>query len=297
MPAERFLITGASGFIGGAVARALVSAGAEVHGVTASGRPGVSGVVMHRVDLLVAADTAALVRNLRPTHLVHAAWDVMHGAYWNAPNNLSWLAAGAQLLEVFLDLGGKRAVGVGTCAEYAWDQQHYVEYASSLMPGTPYGCCKLAMFQAFEAARLMGASTAWARLFFPYGPGDGTQRFIPQMLKALRAGQPFPTTAGTQVRDFIHTDDVAAGLAALACGDVGGAVNLGSGVGVPLRQVALHVAKVLGSDTALLRFGALPSRLGEPQAIIADITRLREEVGFVPRLDWRDGVARTALAA
>ncbi len=290
----RILVTGATGFVGAAAARALLARGAEVHGTTASGRAGPPGMVAHRCDLLDDAAIAALIARLRPTHLLHAAWDVTHGAYWTAPANLDWLAAGARLLRRFLDAGGQRAVGVGSCAEYAWTAERYTEATAPLAPATPYGRCKLALAEAFAAAGMLGASTAWARLFFPYGPGDGPQRFIPALLRSLAAGEPFATTAGTQRRDFIHIADVGEALAALLLGPVAGPVNIAGGEGVALRDIALECAAALGADPALLRFGALPIRPGDPPSLVADVARLREEVGFNPRIPWREGIRRLA---
>ena len=297
MARESVLVTGATGFIGAAAAQALLRRGCEVHGVSASGRPGPEGVRMHRCDLLAETEAAALLRRLRPARLVHAAWDVTHGAYWSAPANLDWLASGVRLLQEFLAAGGRRAVGVGTCAEYGWTQASYAEATAPRDPATVYGRCKLALGEAFEAARIMGASTAWARLFFPYGPGDGASRFLPSLVRTLRAGLPFDTTAGLQRRDFVHVDDVGEALAALALCEVGGAVNIGTGEAPSLREVALEAAGALGADPALLRFGALPAREGDPAMLVADVTRLRGEVGYAPTIGWRDGVARFATAS
>lgn len=298
MSSPRIIVTGATGFVGAAAARALVATGAEVHGVSASGRAGPAGVAMHQTDLLDDKAAAALIAQLRPTHLLHAAWDVAHGAYWTSSVNLTWLAAGTRLLREFLAAGGTRAVGVGTCAEYAWDVDCYSERGSSLCSATPYGHCKLAMGEAFAAANLMGAptraSTAWARLFFPYGPGDGPQRFLPSLRRSLAAGKPIAITFGTQVRDFIHVEDVGGALAALLTSSVTGPVNIGAGEGVALRDVALELADALGADVELLRFGALPIRPGDPPSLVADVARLCSEVGFTPRIPWRQGMRRFA---
>lgn len=294
MADERFLLTGATGFVGAAVLRLLLDSGAEVHGVSAKGRPGPVGARMHRCDLLDERAVTPLLNAVRPTHLIHCAWDVSHGAYWTASANLAWLAAGVTLLRSFLAAGGQRAVGVGTCAEYAWTAETYTEGYSITAPATPYGRCKLALYEAHEAARLMGASTAWARLFFPYGPGDGEARFLPSLVRSLRAGKPFDTTSGTQRRDFIHIEDVAGGLVALARSSVTGAVNLGTGTGPSLREVALEAARALRVDPALLRFGALPPREGDPASLLADVYRLQVEVGYAPRVGWQEGVARFA---
>ena len=295
MPSEIFLVTGATGFIGSAAARALAAAGLKVHGVSASARPGPAGVEMHRCDLLAHDPVAALLERIAPTHLIHCAWDVSHGSYWTAPANLAWLASGARMLQLFLAGGGRRAIGLGSCAEYAWTEAIYKEGHTPTTPSTPYGRCKLALCEAHEAARLMGASTAWARLFFPYGQGDGEARFLPSLVRSLREGRSFDTTPGTQRRDFIHIDDVGAALAALARSAVEGPVNIGTGTGPTLREVALEAARALGADPALLRFGAMPLRDGDPAVLMAEVTRLRDEVGFTPRIGWQEGVARFAI--
>lgn len=295
MSCKIFLVTGATGFIGSAAVRALADGGGEVHGVSASGRPGPAGVVMHRCDLLGDDAVAALLTRVAPTHLVHCAWDVSHGAYWTAPANLAWLASGVRMLQLFFNGGGQRAVGIGSCAEYAWTEALYREGHSATEPATPYGRCKLALCEAYEAARLMGASTAWARLFFPYGPGDAEARFLPSLVRNLREARPFDTTFGTQRRDLIHIDDVGAAIAALARSSVVGPVNIGTGTGPALREVALEAARALGADPALLRFGAIPMRHGDPAVLLASTTRLSDEVGFRPRIAWQQGVARFAI--
>jgi len=114
------------------------------------------------------------------------------------------------------------------------------------------------------------------------------------MLQRLRRGEPFDTTQGRQIRDFIHIDDVGRALAGLTGADLAGAVNVGSGEGVALREVALTLAGGLGADAALLRFGALPERPGDPARLVADIGRLRAGLGFSPAVGWAEGLGRLA---
>lgn len=290
------LVTGASGFVGNAIATALHAAGARVHGISRTGGVRPTVFFTNRCDLLDPRAVRRLLQQVRPTHLVHAAWDVTHGVYWFSRTNFRWLAASVDLLDAFLDNGGQRAIGIGTCAEYAWNQDFYREASAALAPATPYGRCKLAVCEAFTAAGQMGTSTAWARLFFPYGPGDGGQRFLPSLLSALVAGQPFDTTDGEQLRDFINVEDIGGAIAALTLGNVHGPVNIGTGAGARLKDIALAAAEDLNVDPALLRFGALPTRAGDPVSLIADVSRLEHEVGYRPRIPWRDGIRRTVQA-
>lgn len=291
---RRVLLTGAGGFVGRACIAPLLARGFEVHALARAARPWPAGVVGWQGDLLDVAALPGLLARIAPTHLLHAAWDVTHGAYWTAPFNLAWLEAGVALLRAFQAAGGQRAVGVGSCAEYAWTADVLAEDGPAAA-ATPYGRCKRALGDAFAAAGGMGLSTAWARLFFPYGPGEQGGRLLPSLMAALRDGRPFPTTAGTQRRDFVFVGDVGEALAALLGSEVAGAVNIGRGEGVALREVVGLVAEAMGRPD-LVRFGALPIRPGDPPALVADVGRLAREVGYGPPTGLREGLALSIAA-
>jgi nucleoside-diphosphate-sugar epimerase len=92
----------------------------------------------------------------------------------------------------------------------------------------------------------------------------------------------------------MHVHDVAGAFTALLESGVSGAVNIGSGVPVTVREVVDEVARATGRPD-LVRPGALPARAGEPPALVADVTRLRDEVGFRPRHDLRSGIEDTVV--
>ena len=133
---------------------------------------------------------------------------------------------------------------------------------------------------------------AWGRIFFVYGPGEPEGRLVPSVGRTLLAGEPVPTTSGDQVRDFMHVEDVAAAFAALADADTTGAVNIASGDPVRVRDVVETLAEQVGRPD-LLRPGALPDREGDPPRLVADVTRLRQEVGIAPQIALREGLAQT----
>ncbi|MDE2576628.1 MAG: NAD(P)-dependent oxidoreductase [Rhodospirillales bacterium] len=283
---RRVLLTGASGFIGRACVAPLRARGYEVHGVSRRAGPPVDGVVMHRGDLLDLPALPGLLARIGATHLLHAAWDVTPG-YWISPANAAWREAGRALLAGFIAAGGRRAVGVGSCAEYVWDRPVLAEANAGPAPATAYGAAKLALGQDFGAAGHLGA---WARLFFPYGPHEARGRLLPEVIQGLLHGTPVALTAGTQIRDVMAVGDVGAALAALLDSALGGAVNIGAGAGIALADLAREAARQLGG-AGLLRFAALPMRDGEPPALVADGRRLRAELGFAPRIGLAEGVA------
>lgn len=294
-PRLRLLITGATGFVGSACVRRAVEQRLTTHTVARSLRgfcpPGVNS---HAADLLDAEQTARLIEHVRPTHLLHLAWIATPGVYWTSPDNARWADASANLLRRFAECGGRRAVVAGSCAEYDWSKAGVChEATTALGPATPYGKAKDRLRRWAETfASNAGLSLAWARLFFLYGPGEQAARLVPSVARAALSGQPAECSPGTQERDFLHVEDAADALLAILTSGVSGAVNVGSGRPSAVREVAAEVAAAAGRPD-LLKLGARPSPAGEPPLLVADVTRLRDEVGWRPRIDLRRGLGQT----
>ena len=115
---------------------------------------------------------------------------------------------------------------------------------------------------------------------------------MPAVTRALIAGERARCSPGTQARDFLHVGDAARALVQLMESDVQGAVNIGSGHAVPVRELASRIGDRLGM-TGHIDFGALPAPAGEPPVIRADNRRLVQEVGWHPRYDLDSGLDQT----
>jgi nucleoside-diphosphate-sugar epimerase len=237
------------------------------------------GIVWHAADLLDASTTSALLRDIRPSILIHAAWYVEHGKFWTAPENETWRDASVGLARLFAEAGGRRFVGVGTCAEYAdvaGDDDRPWPESRRIAPATPYGRAKAAVAAALEALPI---ETAWARLFLMFGPGEPPARLVPSIIAALRDGREAPCASGRPIRDFASTRFIGGAIAALAASDATGPVNIASGEARSIASVAHFLGQAAGR-LDLIRLGALPDRPGEVPYMVADVTRLRRDAGF-----------------
>ena len=242
------------------------------------------------VDLLDPDATSRFVEELRPTHLLHFAWYAEPGAFWQSPENERWRAASVQLLDAFAASGGTRAAVAGTCAEYDWSGSGILSEASTpLVPRTPYGAAKNALRAAAEA---MSISLAWGRIFFLYGPHEDERRLVASVTRALLAGEPARTTHGRQVRDFLHVADVGDAFAALLDSGVEGAVNIGSGERVAVSDIVQRIAALVGRPE-LVELGARAAPTDEPALLVADVGRLRDDVGWRPSRSLDDGLRET----
>jgi nucleoside-diphosphate-sugar epimerase len=294
---KRVLLTGASGFIGSHAIGSLRRRGFEVHAVGSRHIPNADAAdaaEWHRVDLLDPKASRAMVERLRPSHLLHLAWYAEHGLFWSSTENVRWVEASLGLLRAFNEAGGERAVMAGTCAEYDWTAAgRYIEGVTPLAPATLYGTCKHALHQVAEAWCAQVASQfAWGRIFLLYGPREHPARLVASVARAVLAGAPAPCSHGRQLRDFLHSADVADAFAALLDSQVCGAVNIGSGEAVGVAELVERVASSAGHPE-LVRLGELPPREGEPAELVADVGRLRKEVGWSPRMTLEQGIEQT----
>ena len=290
------VLTGASGYIGQFAIRCLLDKNYIVHAVTS--KPfdfeTTRNLYWYQANLLNAGETKNLIERIRPTHLLHFAWYVEHGNYWNALYNLDWLKVGLHLAECFAENGGERMVISGTCAEYDWTKPSpFVEYRTPFNPQTLYGAAKSSLSLILERfAEVGGFSFASGKFFFSFGGNEEEIRLIPSVTRALIKNEAAEISHGNQIRDFMFVEDIAEAFVALLESDVRGAVNVASGKGIKIKDIVAEIAKIIGAPE-LLRIGAISPQENEPPAIVADVTRLREEVGWQKQFDLRKRLEET----
>ena len=291
---SRVLVTGASGFVGRHVAEPLARRGYELHAVSRH-PPDVAGeyAAWHQGDLLADGVATEIAERVRPTHLLHLAWLVTPGAYQYSDQNERWTRASLELLRAFAGAGGRRAVLAGSCLEYGPSDAPCVEGETPTVPANPYTAAKRELrSRAVELAGAAGLSLTWARIFYLYGPHEHPRRLVPSIASAVLAGRPAPISDGEQVRDFLYAPDAGDAMAAVLDNDVEGAVNVASGEGVEVRRVAELTATAAGRPE-LLRVGELERHPDETDFLVADVGRLRDEVGWRASTPLEEGIART----
>ena len=247
----RVLLTGATGFVGSHVARLLVREGADVFALVREGsdtwRVDDVAPMLHLVqgDLLEAEATRRRLDEVRPELCIHLAWYAEPGEYLASMVNLDMLAASLRLVSGLAEVGCRRFVGAGTCFEYD-AAPGYLSEAGPQRPRSLYASCKASLGNVLEhVSNVTSMETAWLRLFYLYGPFEDRRRLVPSVANALLAGREAKATEGRQTRDYMHVEDVAAAVWAVARSSLSGAVNVGSGVPVAIRDIVTGIGDSL----------------------------------------------------
>jgi nucleoside-diphosphate-sugar epimerase len=277
------LVTGSSGFLGSAVGRVLLDAGAEVHG-TGCTRVPTACVVSHHMSL--PEDAASVIAQVSPSVVIHLAAPVNPDPSDGAQEAFRLgIVSGTEAVVSACVSAGARLVHVGTCAEYGSAAAPYRE-DQDCQPEGLYGILK-------HQASMVVSGTAeldWTivRPFRAIGQGDDAS-VVAAAARAAIAGEVFEMTDGTQVREWNHVDAVAQGIVAAAAHPdaLRQVINIGGGARVSVRDIVQRIFALADADPALVRVGARARRLHEVEALVGDHTRAESLWGAVmqPTLD------------
>lgn len=296
MTPQSILITGAGGFVGAAVVRAALARGlrvmAHVRTPQAPRLMGLSGdISIHPADLADQRAVADLLARLKPDVVVHSAWEGVGGALRAGDIQLDNIRTSVHLADAAVAAGVSRFVGIGSQAEYGRYDRRITE-SDLPRPTMLYGAAKLsANVLVQQRAREAGIGFAWLRLFSVYGPGDNPNWLIPSVAASLLQRLVPKCTAGTQLWDYLHIDDVATGvLAAAVTPSAHGVFNLSSGAPVAVKTIVERLRDLAAPGLAL-KFGEIPFGADQIMHLEGDNSRLREATGWQPTVATLDGLA------
>ena len=291
MNGKRALVTGGSGFIGGAIAASL-RADNDVRTLDTDPDPppgvtGIEGDVRDARAVDEAVEGVDVVFHQAAIVSVDRSIDEPVESHTvNATGTLRVLEAARR--------HGARVVAASSAAVYGDPEGVPVAETAPLEPTSPYGLNKLALDHYLRLYHdLYGLDTVALRYFNVYGPGQTGGDYagvIEAFLRAARSGEPLTVHGdGDQTRDFVHVDDVVrANLLAAETDAVGAAYNVGTGESVTVRGLADRIRRAVGSDSPVVHGDA---RDGDIRHSRADLTQAREGLGYRPTVDLGEGLA------
>lgn len=293
---NRIVLTGANGFIGRHVLEELRRAKDHIYAITtsASDKKNDENITWIEGDILNSQKLKEIMSQINePTHLLHLSWDTTPGEYWESPLNRQWVRASLELFDEFCARGGKRIVGVGTCAEYDFAQGICQEDTTPLSYKTIYGSCKNALFHMMNGYKVnYGVTFCWARLFFMYGPHEHPSRLVPYVINSLLNDTVAECSHGRQIRDYLYVKDAAMALRKILMHDVTGPINIASGEAVRLNELIDRIGLHLGKHD-LINYDAIQAVKDEPPVILADMKLMQELIGWKAAYSLDKGIIET----
>ncbi len=288
----RYAVTGAAGFIGSHLAEALIAAGHEVVGLDcftdyydpALKEENARGLDVRRVDLAEdELDFAGLdgVFHLAGQPGVRSFGDVF-------PLYVRRNVLVSQRVFEAASRDGARVVFSSSSSVYGAAERYPTPEDTTPHPLSPYGITKLAsehLAAAYE--REFGLDCVTLRYFNAFGPRQRPDMAFTRIVLALAAGTRFDLFGdGEQSRGWTYVSDVVdATILAMAGGR--GVYNVGGAIEASMNETIALLEQISGRTLGVSREPAVP---GDQRRTSADTTRIRQELGWQPRISLEDGL-------
>ena len=316
------LVIGGAGYIGSCTSKALARAGHSVtvfDNLSTGHRDLVQWGPLFEGDILDTASLRDCLDTVRPDGIIHfAAFSQVGESVRNPGKYMRNNVVGTlNILEAMRDCDVRNIVVSSSAAVYGIPQCMPITEKTPTNPINPYGETKIfmeRMLADFSCAH--GFSWTALRYFNAAGAdpeGETGERhhpethLIPRALMALDGripdfhvlGDDYPTADGTCIRDYIHVQDLAkAHVLALErlvrSGDCEGmAMNLGTGTGFSVKEIINTIENVTGYP---MPYNIGPRRPGDPPILVADASRARDILGWIPERSDVETIIRDAWA-
>lgn len=314
------LVAGGAGYIGSHTVKRLKEAGHNpvIYDNVSRGHRAVVDILKVPAVIADLNDRAALTRTLRE----HRIQTVMHFAAFayvgeSVEQPLLYyqnnVATTISVLQCMQEMGVNRFVFSSTCATYGDPEKIPITEDEKQAPVSPYGRSKLMVEQILKDSTAANKSFAFAALRYFNASGcaidgalgedhDPETHLIPVVLQAILGlrekvtlfGDDYPTPDGTNIRDYIHVDDLADAHIFAMEKLVDGQqmfLNLGTGRGFSNREIIATAERVTGKTVPLV---VGPRRPGDAVALYADPTRAKNLLGWDAKYKDPEKIIRSA---
>ncbi len=297
-----FLITGAAGFLGSALANQLAREGHQVRGLDdlSTGDPQALSPDVHftRGDVNDRPKLWTLLQEVDCVYHLAARVSVQESVLYPREYNAVNVGGTVSLMEAMRDVGIRRVVLASSGAIYGEQDLQPVPEGQTPRPSSPYAVSKLAAeYYVRTIGGLWGIETVSLRIFNAYGPGQRLPPSHPPVVayflrQAVRHGTLVVHGDGNQTRDYVFVDDVVAAMVAAATApNINGlVVNVGSGVETSLRNLSRLVVDLTGSNANVVFNSQLS---GGASRLCSDLTLAGQKLNYKPAVSLEEGLRLT----
>jgi UDP-glucose 4-epimerase len=297
-----FLITGAAGFLGSALANHLAREGHHVRGLDnlSTGDPQALSpdVMFTRGDVNDRPKLWTLLQDVDCVYHLAARVSVPESILYPSEYNAVNVGGTVSLMEAVRDVGVRRIMFISSGAVYGDQQEQPLKESSVPIPRSPYAVSKLAAeYYVRTIGNLWGIENVILRVFNAYGPGQHLPAshppVIPNFLRqAYRGGTLVMHSTGQQTRDYIYVDDVVRAMTAAAtAADLDNMIiNIGTGTETSIRELVRLVLETTNNKPQVIEN---PQTSPGVARMCADTSLARKKLGYQPRISLAEGLRLT----
>lgn len=298
----KYLITGAAGFLGSALANRLAREGHSVRGLDdlSTGDPQALSpdVLFTRGDVNDRPKLWTLLQEVDCVYHLAARVSVPESILYSREYNAVNVGGTVSLMEAMRDVGVRRVVFISSGAVYGDQKEQPLKEKAPVKPHSPYAVSKLAAeYYVRTIGDLWEIETCSLRVFNAYGPGQHLPASHPPVIPnyihhAVRDGTLVIHSEGIQTRDYVFLDDVVnAMISAATAPDLNHMIiNVGSGIEVSVRELVRAVFEVTNSNAEVIHN---PHTDPGVSRMCADISLAEDKLGYKPRTSLYEGLRLT----
>ena len=297
----RVLLTGATGFVGKHLANKLLENGHEIFAISRKST-GIPGVVDIKCKELIPA---VIEKELMPYQFDGVVHLAAAGVEPNDRNANTLIRMNSLLPQALVNIsakcGAKAVVIVGSSAEYAATNV-YEPFLENFPLETQriYGASKaaggiLALSQGYS----LGIPVAILRPFNIFGFGEASHRLLPSLINAFVREKKVALSRGTQIRDFVHIDDVCDAIISVLMQleskgvNTSGIYNISTGKGCSVADFCRICQQVMGVNESFLNFGAMPLRPDDFPYVVGNPDLIKKVFSVEAKINLKRGIEKT----
>ena len=293
------VVVGSTGMIGYHLCQKLSNEGHKIYAIVRSNSKKADRIKKIK-NLIIVECELSNIKNLpsmineKCDVIYHLAWDGTFGSDRNMLySQVENIKYSIDVVNAAQELGCKVFIGAGSQAEFG----RYEGLLNDKVPCNPengYGIAKLcAGYMTRIECEKYGIKHIWTRILSIYGPFDNPKTLVSTAISSFASNMELNMTLGEQTWDYLYVKDCANALYLLGLnGKHGKTYCIGSGIGKPLKEY-INIINEKFNIRGIINYGSIPYSNKQVMYLIADISDLKNDVGFYPEYSFEEGIDET----
>ena len=198
-----------------------------------------------KINLFNHQQTAKFIKKIKPQYLIHLAWEANPKKFQKSISNFKWLHSSLNLYYNFCKYGGRRALLVGSCAEYDFKKKILKENFIKKINHSRYSLCKETFLNhAYKISKKFKTQLVWTRLFWIYGKNQKKGRLISDLIYAIKSNKKIEIMNPGFIVNLLNVYDVSVAIFKVFESKIIGIVNIADKKNIKVMDIVNKSNKI-----------------------------------------------------